>query len=48
VKTLIVDGALIGLGLVVADFFPLRDQLGILLLLIAALVIAYLFWRNRP
>lgn len=47
-KTLLVDGVAIGLGLVVAELFPLRDQLGALGLLIVALAIAYLFWRNRP
>lgn len=45
---LLLDGVLLGLGLVVATSFPLHDQLGILLLLIAAAVIAYLFWDNRP
>lgn len=45
---LLLDGVLLGLGLVVATSLPLRDQLGILLLLIAAAVIAYLFWDNRP
>lgn len=45
---LLVDGVLLGLGLVVATLFPLRDQLAILVLLIVALIIAFLFWRNRP
>jgi hypothetical protein len=45
---LLIDGAVLGMGIVLADIFPLRDKLAILGLLIAGVIIFYLFWSHRP
>jgi hypothetical protein len=46
---LLIDGALIGLGLTIADWYPRFGQLGVLLILIGlSLGVGIFFWNRRP